>query len=87
MRTILFAMFMAAGMGLSASAVSAAPASPSPIGEAATTMSGVQQVWYDRWGRWHPGPRWGGPRWGGPRWGGPACVRRCNPYRCWTVCR
>lgn len=75
MRTVLFATLLAAGIGLvGASAVSAAPVNATPIGDAATTNSGVQKVWWDRWGNWHP------------NWGGPRCYRRCGPYRCWRVC-
>jgi len=75
MRTVLFASLVAAGIGLvGATAASAAPINATPIGDAVTTNSGVQKVWWDRWGRWHP------------NWGGPHCWRRCNPWRCWRVC-
>ena len=75
MRKVLFATLVVAGFGLmSASAASAAPVNATPIGDAATATSGVQKVWWDRWGRWHP------------NYGGGYCVRRCNPWRCWRVC-
>ena len=67
--------------------MSAAPAAaftlPSSNPAADVTGAGVQQVWYDRWGYWHPN-RWRRP-WGwygpGPYWGpGPWRPHR----RCWV---
>jgi len=53
-----------AGAALLASIGAAAPASamplPAPAGDAADVAAPVQQVWWDRWGRWHPNYyRWG----------------------------
>src|SRR5260370_42133015 len=39
----------------------------SPSLEQPVAAAGVEQVWWDRWGRWHP--NWGGHRWGYHPWG------------------
>jgi hypothetical protein len=57
MRNIVFAFLIALGLGMAASGSSiAAPISGAPIAQAANTLAadGIQQVWYDRYGRWHP---------------------------------
>jgi hypothetical protein len=64
----------AAVAGAAMLALSSVPSSAftlsSPSLEKPVADAGVQQVWWDRWGRWHPNG-WGwGPRWGwgwGPR--------------------
>jgi hypothetical protein len=90
--TVAGAAMLAAVAGAAMLAVSST-SSPAftlsaPSLERPVAAAGVEPVWWDRWGRWHPGPgwrwrRWGwgpgwGPRWGwGPRYGfGPA-------WRCW----
>ena len=80
-----------AGAGLMVAA-SSTPSSAftlsAPSLSATVASAGVEHVWWDRWGRWHPNHPWGWRRWGyGPRWGwGPrpygfygyyAPVRRC----------
>ena len=37
--------------------------------------SQVEKVWWNRWGRWHPGPRYWGPR---RCWRGYNGVLHCN---------
>jgi hypothetical protein len=78
MRGILFAMLVAAGLGLAGSAnVSAAPISGPGILNAAGTMDSVEQVQFWRWGhgRWRSHYRWGSR-------GG--IGRRCHvPFRSW----
>ena len=72
-----------ASTGPSSAFTLSAPSLAAPVASA-----GVEQVWWDRWGRWHPNHPWGWRRWGwhrpwgwgwGPRpygfYGGP--VRRC----------
>ncbi len=75
MNRILVGGFAAALAGAAMLAISSAPASAftlaSPSLEAPVAGANVDRVWWDRWGRWHPGPRWGwGHRhcWRG-RWG------------------
>ena len=68
---ILVGGFAAALAGAAMLAISSAPASAftlaSPSLEAPVASANVDRVWWDRWGRWHPGPRWG---YGGPGpWG------------------
>jgi hypothetical protein len=60
MKRLVFALMLALGLGLAASGNTvAAPIAGAPIAQAASTLSddGVQQVWYDQWGRWHPNRR------------------------------
>ena len=51
----------AALAGATMLAVSSAPASaftvPSPSAAPSVASADVDQVWWDRWGRWHPGRR------------------------------
>jgi len=69
---IMVGGFAAALAGAAMLAISSAPASAFTLGspslEAPVAGANVDRVWWDRWGRWHPGPRWGygGP---GPGWG------------------
>ena len=60
---ILVGGFAAALAGAAMLAISSAPASAftlaSPSLEAPVAHANVDRVWWDRWGRWHPGPRWG----------------------------
>jgi hypothetical protein len=71
---ILVGGFVAALAGAAMLAISSAPASAftltSPSLAPPVAGANVDQVWWDRWGRWHPGPRWG---WGHHRhcWVGP----------------
>jgi hypothetical protein len=55
--------FAAVLAGAAMLAISSAPASAftlaSPSLEAPVAGGNVDRVWWDRWGRWHPGPRWG----------------------------
>ena len=64
---ILVGGFAAALAGAAMLAISSAPASAftlaSPSLEAPVAGANVDRVWWDRWGNWHPGPRWG---WGPP---------------------
>ena len=87
---ILVGGFAAALAGAAMLAISAAPASAftlaSPSLEAPVAGANIDKVWYDRWGRWHPGPRWGymgpGPGWGYYHhrhcWVGPYGHRHCR---------
>ncbi len=85
MKTLLCAALVAAlatgTIGLSSA--TAAPASAAPLAGAAASIDGIQQAWYDRYGRWHRSrPRYV-PRYVRP----PVCrsVRVCNPWGChWT---
>ena len=82
MKAIVLAVLVAmivAMIGFSPS--SAAPASGASIAQAAGETSGVQQVWWDRFGRWHPNRRVFIP--------GPICrtVRVCGRFRCGWVRR
>jgi hypothetical protein len=71
---ILVGGFAAVLAGAAMLATSSAPASAftltSPSLAPPVASANVDQVWWDRWGRWHPGPRWG---WGHRRhcWVGP----------------
>src|SRR3954454_9729001 len=66
MRGILFAMLIAAGIGLVGSAdVSAAPINGAALGNAADAASPVETVQHWRWGS--GGGRWGGYGGGGRR--------------------
>ena len=78
--------FAAALIGAAMLSISSVPASAftltSPSLEAPVVGAHVDKVWWDRWGNWHPGPRWGwgyGPGWSagwGPGW---------YPHRhCWV---
>ena len=81
MKTLVLAILVATTVGiLGATPSSAAPASGAPLAQAAGETTGVQQVWYDRYGRWHPNRR---------VVIGPACrtVRVCGRYRCTWVRR
>ena len=81
MKTLILAILVAITVGiLGATPSSAAPVSGAPLAQAAGETSGVQQVWYDRYGRWHPNRR---------AFRGPACrtVRVCGRYRCTWVRR
>jgi len=74
MRSILFAMLIAASAGLAGlTTANAAPANGVPLGEAAQATSDVSTVqWRRRWHRRHWGPH---------------CRMRCNSWgRCWRVC-
>ena len=80
---ILVGGFAAALAGAAMLAISSAPASAftlaAPSLAAPVAGANVDKVWWDSWGRWHPGPRWG---WGGGYgygygWGGP-------PRHCWV---
>jgi hypothetical protein len=82
MKALIFAVLVAMTVGFfGATESQAAPASGAPLAQAAGETSGVQQVWYDRFGRWHPNR----PVYRAPMLRrGPACrtVRVCGPYRC-----
>jgi len=85
MKALLCAALVAMAIGTIAStSASAAPASGAPLANAAGTADGLQQVWYDRYGRWHPNrPR----AYFVPRPILPVCrsVRVCNWRGCfWT---
>lgn len=57
MKNFVLAFIVALGLGLAASSASvAAPIAAAPIGQAASTHAddGIQRVWYDRFGVWHP---------------------------------
>ena len=85
---ILVGGFAAALAGAAMLAISSAPASAftlaSPSLEAPVAGASVDRVWWDRWGRWHPGPRWGyggpGPGYGFHRncWRGPYGHLHCR---------
>ena len=82
---VLLTVLTSAAIGLiAASGVSAAPMDGGAMSKACATMDSVTHVQHWRWGsgghwRWGSGGHW---RWGSS--GG--CVRRCNPWRCWTRC-
>jgi hypothetical protein len=80
MRSIILASVVAAGFGiLGATPSLAAPANATPLTQAAGDVTGMQQIWYDRYGRWHPNrPVYR------PAYRRPACrsVRVCGPYGC-----
>jgi hypothetical protein len=83
-KTILGAAFVALTLGSLTTGAFAAPASGAPIANAAGSLDAVQQVWVDRWGRWHPNRRAIIVR---PPVIGPACrsVRICDWRGCyWT---
>lgn len=84
MKALLCAGLVAMTIGtIDLTSASAAPASGSPLVNAAGTLDGVQQVWYDRFGRWHPNR----PRVFMPRRVVPMCrsVRICDWRGCyWT---
>jgi len=77
-------MGLLAAVGAAMLTMSAAPASALTLSSSSpavtTAGSDVQQVWWDRWGRWHPNhPHFFRPYWGGgPYWGGPHC--RMTPW-------
>jgi hypothetical protein len=82
---ILVGGFAAALAGAAMLAISSAPASAftlsSPSLNAPVAGGNVDKVWWDRWGRWHPGPRWGwGPGWYPHRhcWVGPWGHMHCG---------
>jgi hypothetical protein len=78
MRTILFAILVAMGIGfIGTSGASAAPVNGAAINNAAATIDPVADVYYYR--RHYRG------RYYGRRYYGGGC-RRCGPYRCWWVC-
>ena len=53
-----------------------APSIAAPVAAA-----GVEPVWWDRWGYWHPNRPWGWRRWG---WGPPRFYGYYGPVRhCW----
>jgi len=82
MKTFILATLFALAVGLlGATPSSAAPASGAPLAAAAGEIGGATQVWYDRFGRWHPNR---------PAFRrAPACrtVRVCGRYRCSWVRR
>jgi hypothetical protein len=85
MKALMSAVLIATAIGIiGASGAAAAPASGAAIAGAAGTIDGLQQVWYDRYGRWHPNrPR----AYYVPRPVVPVCrsVRVCNWRGCyWT---
>lgn len=86
MKALLGAALVAMAIGtIGLSSASAAPASGAPLANAAGgTLDGMQHVWYDRYGRWHPNrPR----AYYVPRHVVPLCrtVRICNWRGCyWT---
>jgi hypothetical protein len=85
---LLLAMALGLGLGLNGTA-SAAPINGPAIGNAAASLDGVQKVWWDQWGRWHPDrPVYVAPPvYIAPPVIGPVCrtVRVCNRSgtRCW----
>lgn len=96
MKNFVLALIVALGLGFAASgATVAAPIAGAPIAQAASALSdaGIQQVWYDRYGRWHPNrpvvrrapvvvvP----PVVVAPRYVAPRCrsVRVCGPRGCY----
>jgi len=87
LKTLFIALVALIGIGLVGMPnVSAAPASGAAIGAAATAIGGVQPVWWDRFGRWHPNRR----AYVGPPVFAPACrsVRVCGRWgRCWWTRR
>jgi len=83
-RMLVGGLLAAALAGAGMLAISSAPASAFTLGSpslaAPVAGANVDKVWWDRWGRWHPGPGpgyWGpGPGWGPGPWG---------PHRnCWV---
>jgi hypothetical protein len=55
MKTFVLATLVAMTIGVfGATPSSAAPASGAPLAAAAGEIGGATQVWYDRYGRWHP---------------------------------
>jgi hypothetical protein len=85
MKHLGLALILAAGLGLAAvSAASAAPMAGGPVSHAAGTLNNVDQVWFDRFGKWHPDR---GRMYGAPVMVAPACrmVQVCNRWgtRCW----
>ncbi len=67
-RGALAALAGATLMAAAWSSPSAAFSLSAPSIAAPVTAAGVEQVWWDRWGRWHPNRPWGWRRWG---WGPP----------------
>jgi len=72
------------GTGTSASAFT----TPSPAIEQSAAGAPIEQIWYDRWGNWHPngwGPYWGPgpyyPGWHRVCWWGPFGHRHCRWVR------
>jgi hypothetical protein len=85
MKALICAALVVAAIGtIAGSSATAAPASGTPLAAATGGLDGVQQVWYDRYGRWHPSrPR----TYYVPRPVVPVCrsVRVCNWRGCyWT---
>jgi hypothetical protein len=86
---------IAAVAGAAMLAASSAPSTAftlsSPSIEQPLVAAGVEPVWWDSWGRWHPNWGWhrrwgwhgGWHRWGGdPGWG-PGYYGYGPAYRCW----
>jgi len=71
-RRILPSGVVAALAGAGALLMTSAPASAftlsSPSFDQTVAGGGVEKVWWDNWGRWHPNHPWGWRRWG---WGPP----------------
>ena len=86
MKALLIALLALISIGIvGVRDVSAAPANGAGINAAAATIGGVQPVWWDRFGRWHPNRVYVGP----PVFA-PACrtVRVCGRWgRCWWTRR
>jgi hypothetical protein len=81
-RGVLAAVAGAAFVVAAASAPASAFTLSAPSLAAPVASAGVQHVWWDRWGRWHPNHPWGWRRWG---WGpGPYAYGYYGPVRhCW----
>jgi len=79
MKKIVLGACVAVAVGLfGGSIASAAPVSGGPIAHAAGEAGSVVQVWYDRYGRWHPNRR--------AYRRGPVCrtSRVCGPRGCFV---
>jgi hypothetical protein len=89
MKRIGLGLIFAIGLAIMAmSAASAAPMSGAPIAQSAASLDQIEQVWYDRFGRWHPNRRTLGvaPLYVVPRVFVPVCrsVWVCGPRgHCW----
>jgi hypothetical protein len=58
MKHIGLALIIALGLWFAAAPdVSAAPTAGAPIAQSAEAANDLLQVWYDRYGRWHPNRR------------------------------
>jgi len=80
MKKVLIAAFICVGFAFAAaSTASAAPANSSAISNG-QNFQGLERVWYDRYGRWHPNRYY---------YHGPYCrsVRVCNAFHCWWTRR